>query len=60
VVFNVAYSTAPKAVLLTCADSDCANNEVYVNNRTTGEFEIAFATALGTSEVVELMWWAVE
>jgi len=57
--FNATRAATPKAVLLTSADADGANNQVYVTALATSGFAVNFGAALSTSEVVEFYYFVV-
>lgn len=59
IVFNAAYSAAPKCVIVTSKDADGVNNQIYITNVTTSSFTINFNIALGTSEAVEFYYWVI-
>jgi hypothetical protein len=60
VVFNVAYVSAPKSVIVTSKDADGVDNQIYITNVGTTSFEISFGTTLAASEAVEFYYWVIE
>lgn len=60
IVFNAAYSMAPKTVQFGYKDADGVTKGIYCATTTTGQFEISFQTALAASEAVEYYYWVVE
>jgi len=60
IVFNQAYATAPKMVILTAANAGAADKEMYVNAIGTTSFEVAFNAALGVGEQADFYYMVVE
>lgn len=59
VVFDGAFTATPKAVVLTSADADGVDNQVYISALGTTSFQLSFNAALGTSEAVEFYYWVM-
>lgn len=60
IVFNSAFTAAPKSVVFTSKDADGVDNQIYCSATSTTNFTISFNSALSASEAVEFYYIVIE
>jgi len=59
IVFNFAYASAPKSVILMPKDADAVDLQPYISSVSTTEFQISLNAAMDADEVAEWYYWVI-